>query len=326
MKKRVVFFGFSVTRYGNPPYPVRASQILAEQGCNDFDIQFAALGGVSLECVPYITDHIKKLQPDLLVLEVGTSHYSTEKKDIAYTKDILLQIINNASAFCHHIEFLLLPRSDIPDSCTISTALKELSSIHPIGVLDLRHVFDADWATYAIDNVHPSEAGIEKISSLIKENLLKGTSLAIEKQEFNKVSNELKLKNIVSHYQYPLLRLFEHSNFSCVAVPLRVDETLEFRAEKNSVLRGIFYIMGPDTSSLELILNGEKITIRTFDKFSYYYRIGYTPFNRRLSINKNELIKLRSSANRLNAVLEKESLLKFEVMMNYPISFACDYE
>jgi len=326
MKKRVVFFGFSVTRYGSPPYPVRVSQILAEQGCNDFDIQFAALGGVSLECVPYITDQLKKFQPDLLVFEIGTSHYSTEKKDIAYTKYILLQIINNVSTFCHHIDFLLLPRSDIPGSCTIPAALKELASIYPIGVLDLRHVFDAEWATYAIDNVHPSEAGIERISSLIKDNLLNRTSLAIEKQEFNKICNELMLKKVVSHYQYPLLRLFEHSNFSCAAVPLRMDETLEFRVDKGLVLRGIFYVMGPDTSSLELMLNGEKITVRTFDKFSYYYRIGYTPFYRGLNVNKNDLIKLKSSNNRLNTVLEKDSLLKFDGIMNYPISFACDHE
>jgi len=326
MKKKVVFFGFSVTRYGNPPYPIRVKEMLSEEGCDDFDIHLAALGGVSLECVPYITEHLQKLNPNIVVFEIGTSHYSTEKKDTDHTKEILLQIINLVSAFCQEIEFLLLPRRDIPPTCTIPIALKQLSLQYQFGLIDLRNVFDTDWDSYANDNVHPSEKGIHKISEIIKDRLLNRDALLIEKQDFKKITNELKIKNFISHYQYPLLRFFEHSNFSFVAVPLRLGEILDFRVEVGCVLSGIFYIMGPDTSSLDLILDDQKITIRTFDKFSYYYRVGYHSFSKEISVKKNQLIKLRSSENRLNTILDKESLLKFDGITNYPISFSCKYE
>lgn len=326
MKKRVVFFGFSVTRYGKPPYPIRVKEILSEEGHESFDIHFAALGGVSLQCVPYITEHLQKLEPNLVIFEIGTSHYSTEKKDINHTKEILLQIINNVSTFCKEIDFLLLPRRDIPPTCTIPAALNQLSSDYQFGLVDLRNLFDTDWEIYANDNVHPSEKGIQKISNIIKERILNRDSLTIEKQDFKIITKELKVKNFVSHYQYPLLRFFEHSNFSFVAVPLRVGEVLELRVEMGCVLSGIFYIMGPDTSSLDLLLDNEKIVVRAFDKFSYYYRIGYHSFSKEIFVKKNQLIKLRSSENRLNTTLDKDSLLKFDGITNYPISFACKYE
>jgi hypothetical protein len=323
MKKRVVFFGFSVTRYGNPPYPIRLKQLLAEAGHENFDIHFAALGGVGLECVPYITDHLKKLTPDLLIFEIGTSHYSIEKKDISITKNILLQVINGASAFCQHIDFLLLPRNDIPTSCTIPSALSELSLTYKFGLMDYRDIFADEWDVYADDNVHPTKKGIDKISSLIKNRLLNDSFQLIEKQDFNKSAIEIYFKDLVPHHEYPLLRLFEYTNFSYPAIPLRMNETLELKLERDCILCGIFYIMGPDTSSLNLTVGDDTTTVRAFDKYSYYYRVGFSPFYKDISVNSNQTIKLESSENRLNTTLEKSSALKFDGIINYPISLAC---
>lgn len=324
MKKKVLFFGFSVTRYGNPPYPDKISHLMADEGCNEYDITYAALGGVSLECVPYITEQLKKNNPDHIIFEIGTSHYSTEPKEIERTKEIFLQVIANVSVFCQSVDFLLLPRNDIPSTCTIHKALEDLSLEYEIGLLDLRRIFDKSWEVFAIDNVHPSPRGIEEIAKRVKSYLLNRPMMLLNKQEINTFTGQIEFKKFVSHYQYPLLRLFEHSNFSYVAVPLRVGDTLEIKIDKKCIITGIFYIMGPDTSTLDLEINGAKITIRTFDKFSYYYRIGYRSFNKGYELNINQSIKITSSENRLNTVLEKDSLLKYDGIINYPISFTFD--
>lgn len=323
MQKKILFFGFSVTRYGNPPYPIRLKEILAEQGIDDYEISHAALGGVSLECIPFITEHLKKLSPDLIFFEIATSHYALTPKDINGTKAIFLRLFENLSFFCKKIVFLLLPRKDIEGLCPIRVALNQLRDEHSFGLIEMRAAFDSDWDLHAVDTVHPSRLGIEKICGEILGYLQGEEVLDLRIDSRAGISWELALSNFTPHHKYLLLRLFEHSNFSVKAIPLPVDEILELRFDQAGFLHGVFYLMGPETSSLDIRFTDKTLSIRTFDQHSYYYRIGFTPFQEPRQIKKNEVITILSSENRFNTILSKDSVYKTHGIMNYPISFAC---
>ena len=323
MKKKILFFGFSVTRYGNPPYPTRLIEILAEQGNDDYEISYAALGGVSLECIPFITEHLKKLSPDLIFFEIATSHYALTKKDIERTKDIFLRLFDNLALFCKKIVFLLLPRRDIEGMCPIRVALDQLRTEYSFGLIEMRDAFDSEWDLYAVDAVHPSRLGIEKICEEIKRYLAMGEVLDLNINTRIGNFRELALSNFAQHHKYPLLRSFEHTNFSVKAVPMAASDILELRLDRNSYLHGIFYLMGPETSSLDIRFLDKALSIRTFDQHSYYYRIGFTPFQESKQVRKNEAIEIVSSENRFDTILTKDSVYKTYGIMNYPISFAC---
>jgi hypothetical protein len=323
LKQSVVFFGFSVTRYGNPPYPVRLKEMLAEKGITDFDIFHAALGGVELGCVPFITDHLEKLKPDIIIFEIATSFYSMSSKNLEDTKEIIIRILQNSSLFCKQIDFLLLPRNDIPKDCTIESGLNELASSYSFGIINIRNIFDQDWDAHAVDYVHPSPLGIDKICQALATHLQERSTSELEIGIDRPKSRELALKNFASPYKYPLLRLFELTSFSHVGIPLREGETFELWSDHECDLYGIFFIMGPDTSSLEIYIGGKKVAIRTFDEHCYYYRIGYQQFYQKYSVKKGELIKITSSGDRMGITLKKETILKIDGVMNYPISFAC---
>ena len=323
MKKKILFFGFSVTRYGNPPYPVRLKEILVEQGIDDYDISYAALGGVSLECIPFITEHLKKLSPDLIFFEIATSHYALTPKDINRTKDIFLKLFENLSIFCNKIVFLLLPRKDIEGECPIRVALDQLRAEYSFGLIEMRDAFNSDWERHAVDLVHPSSLGIEKICREIMHYLQGMGTLNLNIDNSASMSRELFLSNFAPHHKYPLLRLFEHSHFSYKAVPMATGDILEFRLDEACHLHGIFYLMGPETSSLDIRFLDKTLSVRTFDQHSYYYRIGFTPFQENRQVKRHEVISILSSENRFNTILSKDSVYKTHGIMNYPISFAC---
>lgn len=322
-KKKIIFFGFSVTRYGNPSYPIRLKQMLELEPESIYDIDFAALGGVSIECVPFIMSHLKILAPDKVIFEIGTSHYSTTKRDLIKTKEILTDIIFEVSEFCRDIDFLLLPRKDIDINCTIASGLYQLQSDFSFGIIDMRKLFDDNWDLYANDFVHPSPKGVDLIAEKLKDKLFGRSSLDFGVVNSISKFGELTFKNYASHYKFPLLRLFEFTNFSYSAVPLRVDESFDFIIPHDCCIFGIFYIMGPDTASLEIQFKGEKIDVITFDRFSYYYRIGYMHFSERKILRKNTWIKILSRDDRRGISLDKDTLLKIDGIINYPISFSC---
>jgi len=318
----LVFFGFSVTRYGNPPYPERLKEILRIEGIDKFKISYAALGGVSLDCVPFIMNHLKKLKPDILVFEIATSHYSISTKEVQDTKEILLKILKSSSLFCKQIEFLLLPRKDIPEGCTIPTSLNMLSKEYSFGTIDFRAELAQDWETNFIDFVHPTQVGVEKICLALAKYFQNRTVTNLDINVIDQLPRELFLKDYISHYKYPLLNYFEHTNFSYIAIPLRMGEVFDHIVQADGYLNGIFYIMGPNTSSFEIKISSQIFPIRAFDKWSYYYRIGYTSLPKKILVHKNDLIQIISSENRFNTLLEKKSDFKVDGIVNYPISLA----
>jgi hypothetical protein len=323
MKKKILFFGFSVTRYGNPPYPIRLTQLLEAEGVDDFEISFAALGGVGLECVPFIIERLKKFSPDYLFFEIGTSHYSLSEKSIEGTNEIFISIINQTASFCKKVIFLLLPREDIKN-CKISASLNFLKLQNSFGIIDLQSILKENFVGYLVDNVHPSEMGIDYISTQIKNYLLsrEPICLADSLTPSNKYF-EFHLDQYAPHHKYPLLSSFEHSNFSVKAVPLKEGDQISFKFNHDMIVHGIFFLMGPDTSSLEVKLSGIPILVRTFDKHSYYYRIGFGSLYQNKFIKSGDSIEIISTENRLNTILDRDSNLKFNNITNYPFSLGC---
>jgi hypothetical protein len=319
----VHFFGFSVTRFGNPSYPVHLAKRFSDNGCR-FNLTFSALGGVSLECVPFIVDHLKQHKPDILVLEVATSHYSMRKRDVNSTIEILHKVLDSVSSFCNQVFFLLLPRTDFVDGCTVPEALKVLSPKFNFNTIDLLDLVNA--TDYFVDNVHPTEAGIEKISNSIFQYFTDLSEIApVETRVvINHSCGEVAFKNYVGHHQFPLLRYFQLTNFSFVAVPILLSDSFSFKFEFNCYLHGLFYIMGPDTSSIHIESKNIDSTILTHDQHSYYYRVGYTPFDCRLKVEKNQPITISATDNRSDVKLLKESKFHVAERVNYPISFSIE--
>lgn len=320
MINKLHFFGFSVTRYGNPTFVGS----FASKNLNIPSVSFSAIGGISFDVLPYIVNKILPEELDCLVLEVGTSHYSLGSHREVDVDNILFALINELYIKgIRRVIFMMLPRYDLPVPCLIMQSLLRNQDLLGYGILDLQSSFRDSWSQYAVDIVHPNQDGVEYISDKLGEYLTDELVSSLELKSIlgkNSRSGLMVISNTINRNNYPLLVDFESSNIGFTFPQLEVGERLSYTADLTCTMNGILFLMGPDTASLVVECDDWKTTCRTYDQHSYYYRIGFRSFTQNVISGKK--IYLESIAERNNIQLIRPSRYKNNRILNYPIAFA----
>lgn len=320
MIDKLHFFGFSVTRYGNPSFV----DSFRSKNLNIGSVTFSAMGGISFEVLPYMVDSMLPPILDCLVLEVGTSYYALGKYSPDQVDDILFRLVHELHGRgIRKVIFLMLPRQDLPVPCMIMGSLIRNQERLGYGVLDLQSAFRDSWSEYGVDTVHPTKIGIEfiadELSQYLADELVQSLELKTVLEQSTK-SGLMVLADTLDRRDYPLLIDFESSSLHFTFPQLELGERLEVSFDHGGSVEGMLYLMGPDSGTLAIRSDENEITLRTYDQHCYYYRFGFRAFN--WNIIPGQKIHLESMAERDNTKLIRPTRYKTNRILNYPIAFA----
>ena len=313
---KIKCIGFSVTGYGDPSYSVALSDLFKENG-TDVNVSYSSVGGLSIDALPYMLPFmVHEGEADLVVLEITTSWFSLVRKNIQeaiYYIQLILGYFENIET---NIIFLNLYRKDIDDFDIVRQAIDQLAHDN-YTIIDMK----AQYRNRAIevgdgtnDGVHPNAETINQIARILHHTIS---------------SKSFVSKNIVRDFDVGMLSLVTPANLDysfdsrhgliIKSKILIANEEINFEFNDEQKITGIFYLMGPDSSSVSLHLNEEEVTVPMYDEMSFYRRIGYRYLGTRL-VKK---IKLVSLADRSDVKLVRDPWEKVETIKNYIIGFSC---
>lgn len=103
--------------------------------------------------------------------------------------------------------------------------------------------------------------------------------------------------------------------FSTELLVLNPGEKVDLVFEEEFELRGVFFVWGPDTSYLDLFLDGKKTTLTMRDEMSFYRRIGFHFFGGAVSTKRLEMVAAQYF---LNIDLQREP---WEEIREHPLTY-----
>ena len=316
---KIKCIGFSVTGYGDPPYPIAMENYFKESG-NTVQVSYSSVGGLSIDALPYLLKTIvKKGDVDLIILEITTSWFSFIRTHQEEANNYIKLIINYLESIDVKIVFLNLYRKDTDDNDIVVQAIQTLAyGKYPI--LDFKAHYRKQFTDMGddgtTDGVHPKPETIEQFSAevceFIRNNL---TNIKI---------NQSILQNS-GYYDLVTLKASQdkehffdnHHGLVLSTTKVGKGEVLEMQFPEKKRISGIFYIFGPDTNQINLTLDGELINIPMRDEMSYYRRIGY----RYLGVRDVHNLKVEHPLEVMETKLAREPWEKSDKLHNYIIGF-----
>lgn len=273
---RIKCIGFSVTGYGDPSYSIVLKSKLEELGLAA-EVSYASVGGLSIDALPFLLPSMVNNESfDLVVLEVATSWFSLVRKNQSEADAYLDMIVNYLRSINTSIVFLNLYRKDIADDDLVVNAINKYSKTHPI--LDLKSKYRIrltnDKNDGTTDGVHPTQSTIDEIAT----DLAKFISTEYSSGLFAHLDCMVKYENRII---LPSLTVGENFTFDnrhgLVINGFKFSgvDSLDLCFGADLFVTGLFFVYGPDTSSISLVLDNEKINIPMYDEMSFYRRLGY---------------------------------------------------
>lgn len=321
---KVKCIGFSVTGYGYPPYPVLLQQEL-KKDCSS-EVEFSAVGGLSIDSLPSLMSIILKNNfYDVIILELATSWFSflNLHDDVAlkYIRSIYFQALKSSK----RVIFLNLYRRDIEDNDTVVRAINALC-LSKSCLIDLkrrhRELFLLNQNDGTTDGVHPNDSVISEIAYTLAHNIL--TTHDDDYLSHQKAFAKSYINNVEPGIYFPILDGFSSYQYDRHGVVLTAwkipaSEIVRIQNPHSSKFSGVFFIYGPNslnsTISDGVVLNN----VISFDKFSYYYRLGYSSFN---SLAHDEiLVSVADSNDSSILVKEPESIIE-NALFFYLVGFS----
>jgi hypothetical protein len=315
---RIKCIGFSVTGYGDPSYSIVLKSKLEELGLTA-EVSYASVGGLSIDALPFLLPSMVNNESfDLVVLEVATSWFSLVRKNQSEADAYLDMIVNYLRSINTSIVFLNLYRKDIADDDLVVNAINKYGENYPI--LDLKSKYRArltnDQNDGTTDGVHPTQSTIDEIAT----DLAKFISSEYSSESFAHSNSIVTHENRIF---LPPVSVGENFTFDnrhgLVINGLKFSgvNSLELSFGTDLFVTGLFFVYGPDTSSLDLVLDDEKINIPMYDEMSFYRRLGYRYIGGR-TINN---FKIDFSYECPSVKLKREPWEKFSSRSCYLLGF-----
>ena len=181
-------------------------------------------------------------------------------------------------------------------------------------VIDLKNKYRNRVPDGTTDGVHPSPETITEISEILYD--------VISNKKFINTSHTPILTDVEMDLIRPLnLNYTFDSRHGVVVESEMVNEGDELSIEfiKPQKISGIFYLMGPDSSSVDLHLDHEVVNVPMYDEMSFYRRVGYRYLGSR-TISRIKVVSLRRKED---VKLVREPWEAVESIKNYIIGFSC---
>jgi hypothetical protein len=316
--------GFSVTEYGDPCYPVLLDKILKQRFGNDYSVEYSSLGGLSIDSLPYIlNEKVLDTSYDLLIFEIATSNISLYRNNYYEAIKNIKAIISIAKQYSKKILFLNLYRRDIDDLDLVVKAI--LKNIGECYILDLKNNFRKslleNGVDGTVDGVHPNADTIQFIASQLSDCIMSFDTTVDDKASpisTQRYSNFfISMPNFVAE-DY----VFDNRHGVLLETKvLRLRNTYSYKYESPVGVNGIYFVWGPDTSSVNLLLDDQLIKVNMYDEMSFYRRIGYHYFGQRVVSN----IEIILNSDRNGISLKREPWEKIGDMACYFGGFSGDY-
>lgn len=276
-KMKIQIIGFSVTNYGERPYPVRLAELLPEP---HHTIKHIAFGGLSIDFLACIIDRILDKESEIVILEIATSFYSLIKNDLEEAVEYLVVIVEKILAKNKKILFLNLYRRDIDDIDLVVEAINKVAQYYGIHILNLKEKYRQSLISSnedgTVDGVHPTEKTVDEISNNLAVFILNNASIRLCRNNINSVlgysyidleldENVTKVSNRVKGFRY-----FEIYN----------EEEYKKAFSTNCEILGFVFLFGPESTNIKIKLNqidGSiiEMNLNGYDENCYYRRLGY---------------------------------------------------
>lgn len=313
--------GFSVTGYGEPPYPDVMNDIFKSNSINAH-VTHSSVGGLSIDSLPYALGLVlKRGEADLVILEIATSWYSFVRKDLEEAVSYIKLILDYLENIKVRIIFLNLYRRDIDDNDIVVKAIN-IASNGKYPVMSLKEQYRELLANtgddQTTDGVHPIQAAVEHIAQTICDFVMsKYDSLKIHYP----ASFDSKKYNLITlPINSDMFEFDNHHGFSVTTSKIYQGQTISLNFNEITRISGFFFLYGPNTNYLKIKINEHSMDIPMKDDMSFYRRIGYRYLNR-LDTMKVEIFHPHDL---LDIKLQREPWEKSLEPCNYIIGFSSD--
>ena len=313
---KIKCIGFSVTGFGKPNFPTSLKDKLKK--FNDLDVKYMSIGGLSIDALSPLLK-TEKEHCDILILEITTSWFSLRKKNEAEAEHYIRDIHHAAKILAKRVIYLNLYRKDICDKDIVVNAINKICRQDSI-ILNLKDIYRKRLLNFGhdgtVDGVHPTQETIEEIAQSCA-NEITNSKIPLrlidcyprENYRSMLLLNSIRNKNILFNNNHGLL-------LPAYKLAVPSSEILNFPI--NYLIDGIYFIYGPDTTSINLEISGDIINIQMFDENSFYRRLGYRFFN----AHKASEIKIQTLPDRPNVELRKSPWESVEEKKIYIIGFS----
>lgn len=268
--------GFSYVSFGSPNSIAALFGSCFERARgNSFD--FTSFGGLSIDGLVGLLPIIRHrfVRCDFVVLEICTSNFSLNGGSIASAREFLIDIIQFIRRVSRaEVIFLKLYRPDLLDGDTVLEAVESLGREYSVPLCEVTPSNCPQFEFRTVDGVHPDEETREFIASQVLQfvNNLKRPAATQPWNEIPPRYEFLRLDCLSQDNAFP----FNGKGFYLVARMLKPGEHITLISENGFTLYGIYFLYGPETGYIHVEpRNGICYDIRSFDKRSYYRRLGF---------------------------------------------------
>ena len=318
---KIKCIGFSVTGYGEPPFPDVMNDIFKSKSVNA-EVTHSSVGGLSIDSLPYALGLVlKRGQADLVILEIATSWYGFVRKDLVEAVSYIKLIIDYLENIQVRIIFLNLYRRDINDNDIVVEAIN-IASNGKYPVISLKERYRELLANtgddQTTDGVHPKQVAVEYIAKTVCSFI---TSEYDSLKIYDKDGFDSKKYNLITlPNNSDLFEFDNHHGFSVTASKIYQGQTIMLNFDEITRISGFFFLYGPNTNYLNIKINEHSMDIPMKDDMSFYRRIGYRYLNR-LDTTKVEIFHPHDM---LDIKLQREPWEKSTELCNYIIGFSSD--
>ena len=276
--------GFSVTGYGDPPYPLLLQEKLKSKIGVDVSVDYASVGGLSIDALPYLAGKfLTNARVNILVIEIATSWISLHLDDEGYAENLICQSLASFSKFADNIIFLNLYRKDISDFDMVVRAINNIASrLKNISVIDLKSINRARLQQTGIDGtndgVHPLPETINEISDVLALYIYERYS-DFRLSNTNYIGGSDGCQIELPDVNGAELDIFDNRHGLRLEI-YKMSAGLDYICSFSRLVEcaGIFFIWGPDTTSINLSIGDRNFNIAMYDEMSFYRRVGFYRF------------------------------------------------
>ena len=317
---KIKCIGFSVTGYGEPCYPEAMGKQFKEANF-PVSISYSSVGGLSIDALPYLLSSIvKEGDVDLVILEIATSWFSYVRTHKEESDAYIDLIINYLESINVKVLFLNLYRKDIDDNDLVVQSIRA-AAYKKYPVLDFKAEYREQLSKTGndgtTDGVHPTAETIDKFSAKISRYIIDH----IDQIQSNRSDLEHPEYFKLVHLALPDEKQSQFDNHHGLVLRtslIHQGETVNHNFSRPTTITGVFYLFGPDTNQVNLVLDDEVIHVPMRDEMSYYRRIGY----RYLGPRTITRLSISHPHDLLEVKLVREPWEKIDGYKNYIIGFS----
>lgn len=284
-KFNLKFLGFSFTGYGNERSFGKIFESLWNAN-NDIKVNVddISYGGLSINALSGLINGVLKNvnSDDIICLEIATSFYSQQAYTVEDAKIFVLYLIDYLSSRQINFFFLNLYRYHLDDDDCVVQAIRFYAELFNIKVLDLKKSFRHEATNNGVvltelDLVHPNTTARTLIAENIQKFMLMNNGFFSE-MKYRRIDG-MKLYSYydLSTLSAPALEayLYEGRGKSLNSIVLLPGSHIEVSFPKSVLIKGFYFLYGPETGYVSLSTSSRSIELITYDENSYYRRVGF---------------------------------------------------